>query len=88
MSKNSYFCLHVSVTWEVCEGIFAAVSFSNGASELLENVVELRRTLQRPVLCHTKALFQSVELPLVRYQLLYMKGKKLGDISKWEYTEM
>lgn len=56
---------------KVCESIFAAISLCDGASELLENVVEFRRALQRPVLCHTKALFQGMELPLVCYQLLF-----------------
>lgn len=60
-----------SVTWEVNERIFAAVGFGDGPSELLENVVELRRTLQSPVFCNTKPFFQSVELPLVCHQLLY-----------------
>lgn len=63
--------LHVSVTWEICKCIFAAVGFGNGSSELLENVVELRWALHRPVFCHTKAFFQSMELPLVSYQLVY-----------------
>lgn len=68
--------LFVEVTWEVCEGIFAAVGLGDSASELLENVVELGRALQRPVLCHTKALFQGMELPLVCYQLLCEEERK------------
>lgn len=64
------------ITWEVCESIFAVISFCDGASELLENAVELRRALQRPVLGNTKALFQGMELPLVCYQLLCKETNK------------
>lgn len=64
------------ITWEIGEGIFAAISLGDGTSELLQDVVELRGALQRPMLRHTQALFQGMELPLVRYQLLYKETEQ------------
>lgn len=81
-------CLGAPVTWEVCEGVFAAVGLSDSTSELLQDVVELRGALKRPVLCHTKALFQGMEFPLVCYQLIYKEKIKSqgGCISRSQHA--
>lgn len=72
-NKNQGF---ITVTWEVHERIFAAVGLGDGPFELIKDVVELRRALQRPVLGHAEALFQAMELPLVCRQLLCEENKK------------